>query len=249
MPANLQMFSKEEKEILEQLSLQIGNDVASYPKIERILDEEKITEILQGLVDEGHFPNLFVAGSQFMKRYGIMTIAPIFFAFTMWNKRIEAGPDQLGYRIEFEQDSWTMKLAVRNEWIGPENRTDARAKLANELINQNLAPFVETMVKATKLSATILWENAAIYLFWIYETLIPSKGNEEQKQRAKEDFHYIVHQFQCTSFTCGTNPFLPYYTEKKERAEGTMRTRKTCCLRDQISPDTMCCKTCPKLRG
>lgn len=249
MSANPQMFSREEKEILEQLSLQIGNDVANYPKIEQILDEKKVTAILEGLVDEGHYPNLIVAGSQFMKRYGLMTVAPILFAFTMWNKRVEAGPNQLGYRLESEQDSWTMKLAVRDEWIGPENRSDARSKLANELINQNLAPFVETMVKATKLSATIIWENVAIYLIWLYETLIPSKANDEQKRRAEEDFHYIVHEFQCTSFTCGTNPFLPYYTEKTERPEGAMRFRKTCCLRDQISADTACCKTCPKVRG
>nr|WP_255647906.1 IucA/IucC family C-terminal-domain containing protein [Pseudalkalibacillus hwajinpoensis] len=142
-----------------------------------------------------------------------------------------------------------MQLTIPNPLKRSEKeRADTRAELANKLINENLAPFVETMVKATKLSAAILWENAAIYLFWVYETLIPSEGNAEQVNRAKEDFHYLLREFNCTSFTCGANPFMPYYSEKVEREEGPIRFRRTCCLYDQVSADGACCKTCPKAR-
>ena len=130
-----------------------------------------------------------------------------------------------------------------------QEREATRAELANKLINENLAPFVETMVKATKLSAAILWENAAIYLFWVYETLIPTEGNAKQVSRAKEDFHYLLREFNCTSFTCGANPFMPYYSDKLEREEGAIRFRRTCCLYDQVSEGGACCKTCPKARG
>ncbi|TKD70499.1 siderophore-iron reductase FhuF [Pseudalkalibacillus hwajinpoensis] len=250
MSANQQTFSIEEKARLEKVRLHLGNDGANYPNVEQLLDEEKLNAILDRLVDEGHFPNSIVAGSQFMKRYGLMTLVSSLYAFTMWNKPIVAAPDQLAYRLDTDADSWMMNLVIRDEWRNNwTDRTKERAKLANELINENLAPIIEAMVKATKLSATILWENAAIYLFWLYETVIPTEGDLEQKRRGEEDFHYFLREFNCTSFTCGANPFLPYYSEKTEREEGLLRIRKTCCLKDQISSESPCCKTCPKARG
>ncbi|MBN8208753.1 hypothetical protein JI666_08340 [Bacillus sp. NTK071] len=249
MAATPQKFSIEEKKRLEKLRLHIGIDASSYPNVEQLLDEEKLTAILERLVGDGHFPNPIVAGSQFMKRYGLMTLVSSLYAFTMWNKPIVAAPEQLAYQLDTDAESWSMNLVIRDEWRrNGKDRIDARAVLANELINENLAPIIETMVKATKLSATILWENAAIYLFWLYETLIPGEGDSEQKRRGEEDFHYFLREFNCTSFTCGANPFLPYYSEKTEREEGSLRIRKTCCLKDQISAESPCCKTCPKAR-
>ncbi|MFP3339525.1 IucA/IucC family C-terminal-domain containing protein, partial [Micrococcus sp. SIMBA_131] len=91
-------------------------------------------------------------------------------AFTMWDKPILAGPDEL--EVAMNTQAGVMQVTIPNSLKRSEKeRADIRAELANKLINENLAPFVETMVKATKLSAAILWENAAIYLFWVYETL------------------------------------------------------------------------------
>ncbi|MCA0170621.1 IucA/IucC family C-terminal-domain containing protein [Bacillus sp. RAR_GA_16] len=168
----------------------------------------------------------------------------------MWEKPILAGPDELEIDLNTQAAPFIMKLTTSNPLMkSDQEREDTRAELANKLINENLAPFVETMVKATKLSAAILWENAAIYLFWVYETLIPNEGNAEQVSRAKEDFHYLLREFNCTSFTCGANPFMPYYSDKLEREEGAIRFRRTCCLYDQVSEGGACCKTCPKARG
>lgn len=241
------VFNKEEKEKLEQLRLTIGS--TDGDTVQQFLNEEHLKALLERLVSEGYFPSVIVAGSQFMKRYGFMTIAPILYAFTMWDKPILASTEELRVKIDTEAEPWMMKLAV-GEGLRekPLDRADVRAELADKLINENLAPFVETMVKATKLSAAILWENAAIYLFWIYETLIPSEGNEDQVSRAQEDFHYLLREFNCTSFTCGANPFMPYYSEKVEKEEGAIRFRRTCCLYDQVSEGGACCKTCPKAR-
>jgi ferric iron reductase protein FhuF len=239
------VFSREEKEKLEQLRLTFGGK--GEHTAQQLLDSEQLKALLERLVSEGHFPSVIVAGSQFMKRYGFMTLAPILYAFTMWDKPILAGPDEL--EIAMNTQAAVMQVTIPNSLKSSEKeRADIRAELANKLINENLAPFVETMVKATKLSAAILWENAAIYLFWVYETLIPSEGNAEQVSRAKEDFHYLLKEFNCTSFTCGANPFMPYYSEKVERDDGPIRFRRTCCLYDQISEGGACCKTCPKAR-
>ena len=90
-----------------------------------------------------------------------------------------------------------INLSVTNGWKENQSeRTVVRSQLANQLINENLAPFVETMVKATKLSAAILWENAAIYLFWLYETLIPSEGDAEQTRRAERGLSLFAKRVQ-----------------------------------------------------
>ncbi|WP_347548311.1 IucA/IucC family C-terminal-domain containing protein [Pseudalkalibacillus hwajinpoensis] len=247
MVAKQQVFNLKEKEKLELLRLQVG--AASHMSIRQLLDANELKALLERLVTEGHFPSLVVAGSQFTKRYGFMAIAPILYAFTMWNKPVDAGTDKLAYRLDLDAEPWMINLVIDDEWIDPsKDRSLARSELANKVINENLAPFVEAMVKATKLSAAILWENVSIYLFWLYETLIPSEGDKVQKRRAEEDLHYFLREFNCTSFTCGANPFLPYYTEKTETTDGAIRFRRTCCLYDQVSVGGACCKTCPKAR-
>ncbi|WP_371017892.1 IucA/IucC family C-terminal-domain containing protein [Pseudalkalibacillus sp. JSM 102089] len=249
MVAEHPVFTREEIERLEQFRLTVGESSASF--VQQLHDEHHLKGLLEQLVEESHFPSIIVAGSQFMKRYGFMTVVPILYAFTMWDKAILAGPNELCYEVDTDAEPWMMKLMIDNDvdvTIIQKDRVEIRAALANKLINENLAPFVEAMVKATKLSAAILWENVAIYLFWLYETLIPSEGNEVQVRRAKEDFHYLLKEFNCTSFTCGANPFMPYYSEKVKREEGEIRFRRTCCLYDQISEGGACCKTCPKAR-
>ncbi|MGB7998804.1 MAG: IucA/IucC family C-terminal-domain containing protein [Anaerobacillus sp.] len=242
-----QMFNQDEKARLAQLRLNSGEE--GDDAVQHLFDDRVLKTLLERLVEEGHFPSLVVAGSQFMKRYGFMTLAPILYAFTMWNKPIPATPSRLNYKLDLDAEPWMINLGVTHEWEENQNdRTVVRSQLANQLINENLAPFVEAMVKATKLSAAILWENVAIYLFWVYETLIPSEGDAEQTRRAEEDFHYLLREFNCTSFTCGANPFMPYYSEKEDRVEGPIRFRRTCCLYDQVSEGGACCKTCPKAK-
>lgn len=242
------MFNEKEKEKLEQLRLTLAGK-GEYT-VQQLLDPDQLKALLERLVSEGHFPSVIVAGSQFMKRYGFMTLAPILYAFTMWEKPVLAGPDKLEIDLNTQAAPFMMQLVTPNSYMkNKQDREATRAELANQLINENLAPFVETMVKATKLSAAILWENAAIYLFWVYETLIPTEGNAEQVSRAKEDFHYLLREFNCTSFTCGANPFMPYYSDKVKREAGAIRFRRTCCLYDQVSEGGACCKTCPKARG
>ncbi|WP_377887288.1 IucA/IucC family C-terminal-domain containing protein [Alkalihalobacillus sp. R86527] len=252
MLAKPQTFSIEEKAKLEKLRLQVGLDPSTNGQIDEVknlLDPGHLKGLLQKLVDEGHFPSLIVAGSQFVKRYAFMLLVPFLYSFSKWDKPILAGPEMLKYNLDTSTDPWMMNFVLSNDTLsGMNTRSEAREKLADELINGNLAPFIETVVEATKLSPTILWENAAIYLFWLYETELPSGASEDQQSKIQEDFHYLLKEFQCTSFTCGVNPFIQYYTQKEETANGPQRFRRTCCLFDQASDDGRCCKTCPKMK-
>ncbi|WP_270180510.1 IucA/IucC family C-terminal-domain containing protein [Alkalihalobacillus sp. CinArs1] len=252
MLAKPQTFSNEEKAILEKLRLHVGVDPSAtgqLGEVKDLLDADHLKRFLQKLVDEGHFPSLIVAGSQFVKRYAFMLLVPFLYSFTKWNKPIVAGPEMLKYNVDTSTTPWMMNFVLPNDTMSKSaTRSEMRAKLADELINKNLAPLIETIVGSTKLSPTILWENAAIYLFWLYETELQKDAGEEQLARIQEDFHYLLKEFQCTSFTCGVNPFIQYHTEKEETANGKQRFRRTCCLFDQASDDGRCCKTCPKMK-
>lgn len=243
-------FSQEEVEKLEKLRLQIGlENVEGIDGVKNLLDPNHLKEQLQQLVDEGHFPSTIVAGSQFVKRFAFMLLVPFLYAFTKWDKPILAGPERLKYNLDTSSQPWMMNLVLTGDVLeGNKSRSVAREQLADALINGNLAPFIESVVEATKLSPTILWENAAIYLFWLYETELPANATEEEMEKIQEDFHYLIKEFQCSSFTCGVNPFIQYFSEKEETANGLMRFRKTCCLFDQASADGRCCKTCPKMK-
>ncbi|MCA0170622.1 hypothetical protein [Bacillus sp. RAR_GA_16] len=69
------MFNEKEKEKLEQLRLTFAGK--GEFTVQQLLDPDRLKALLERLVSEGHFPSVIVAGSQFMKRYGFMTLAPI----------------------------------------------------------------------------------------------------------------------------------------------------------------------------
>ena len=88
----------------------------------------------------------------------------------------------------------------------------------------------------TKQSKLILWDNIAIYLFWLYETVLP-KNRRTQKYRIepKEDFDYLISEAPETLFgNEHTNPIKRYYHKKVyiEDLQEEVRVRTTCCFSD-----------------
>lgn len=69
-------------------------------------------------------------------------------------------------------------------------------------------------MKETNISKTILWENVAIYIYWLYEKDLLSHENDEIRKRTKEDFHYLINEAPGNIFrNCNRNPLKKYYND------------------------------------
>ena len=85
--------------------------------------------------------------------------------------------------------------------------------------------------------------------FWLYESVLPKLDDEELRNRAKEDFHYLVYETPGSLFgNYHANPISRYYDNKmyNEHLQEEVRIRTTCCFNYMLDNSKNFCKTCPR---
>jgi ferric iron reductase protein FhuF len=102
---------------------------------------------------------------------------------------------------------------------------------------------MEQVAKEAKISRQTLWENVMLYVYWLYETVLPKLGETEF---ADEDFQALL-DAPASFFGMNRNPAATFYSEKVyvEKHQATMRVRKTCCFYYQTNSSGARCSTCP----
>ncbi|MCQ6275234.1 (2Fe-2S)-binding protein [Bacillus sp. V3B] len=246
-------------------------DVLNKDEIEqlrplRLSTEEKLSELsipLNALVDENvllwymekvgaHIgsPNLQVTASIFVKRYAFLAVIYLY-GITAWNKKLNASLNNISIQTEEAEDLWLPKFYFHNIKIeiAEENRYQWREEALKDFFSENVHVLIDQLAKVTKQSKLILWENIAIYLFWLYESVLQKLDNEELRNRAKEDFHYLVYEAPGSLFgNDHENLIKRYYHNKRYKAhlQEEVRVRTTCCFSYLLEGATNRCKTCPQ---
>ncbi len=232
----------------------------------RLTTEEKLSELsisLNELLDEnvllrylekvgGHIgsPNLKVTASIFVKRYAFLAVIYLY-GITAWNKKLNASLNNIRFQTKETDDLWLPEFYFDtiNIEIAKENRYEWREKALKEFFSENAHVLINQLSKVTKQSKLILWENIAIYLFWLYESVLPKLDDEELRNRAKEDFHYLVYETPGSLFgNYHANPISRYYDNKmyNEHLQEEVRIRTTCCFNYMLDNSKNFCKTCPR---
>ncbi|RDI41415.1 IucA/IucC family C-terminal-domain containing protein [Falsibacillus pallidus] len=109
------------------------------------------------------------------------------------------------------------------------------------LFHEWLMPVFDVLKEEVRISEYILWENTAVYLYWLYETVL------EDRPQALQDFEELIHPgaFQPNGMK-GINPFNKFYFPKSLNGDGKeVRMRKTCCLSYLSDEKGTRCQTCP----
>lgn len=180
------------------------------------------------------------AASIFIKRYAFIAVISLF-AMTTANKKLNLS---LG-NIEMEEaepgKDWLPMISLKDtaieEWNG-EDRDEWRKSVYRDLFANNIYPIIEHFEKTFKVSKLILWENIAVYLFWLYETEL----KESENPIVQSDFRFLIMEAEGNLFgSYHLNPIQKYYSEKNNQDE--IRIRKTCCFTYQLGSKR--CKTCP----
>ncbi|SFI90574.1 siderophore-iron reductase FhuF [Thermoflavimicrobium dichotomicum] len=245
------MLRSEEIAFLQEhfcFTQEVSTDSPGMIRTSDLFDEAKCHLFLSQLSALLGSPSLKVTASQFAKRYVYLAILPALYAMSIWDKQLPVYTENSWIESDFKQGRWLPRLRLErlatSSWRG--SREKWRDQVLHNLFAENVTTIWRALVRVTGISASILWENAAVYIFWLYEKKL--KDLDQQKRlQAFKDFQYLL---QADPFLFGEteNPLAQWYTSKVYliEEEELIRVRQTCCLYYQVNAEGLCCRTCPR---
>ena len=156
----------------------------------KLLDKTYATGFMKSLAHSIGAPSERTAASIFIKRYAFIAVISLF-AMTTGNKKMNLSLDNIEMEEAKHGKDWLPMISLKNpsveEWNG-EGRNEWRKTIYLELFAHNLYPLIELFEKTFKVSKLVLWENIAVYLFWLYETELKDSDNPN----VQDDFRYLI---------------------------------------------------------
>ncbi|HET7522268.1 MAG TPA: IucA/IucC family C-terminal-domain containing protein [Bacillales bacterium] len=189
-------------------------------------------------------PSPLVTASQFSKRYSFMVAVPALYAMAVFDKGMNATLGNCRIGPSAAPDVWMPHLQLDDDECLPaplHDRHSWRDTIFKRLFKENLSIVNRMLTALTSVPETILWENTALYVFWLFEERM-KQSDTPQAEQIKEDFHHLVFADEGEVFGKSANPLQPFYSRKHLNG---VRVRQTCCLYYKL-PEADFCSTCRK---
>ena len=213
------------------------------------------SDVLKALLDDQltpmlNAPSRLVSGSQFSKKYAFLMIAPFFASFTLFDQVMNFRSNNCELIPDDERGLLFPRLQLKKNDVVSVARMDRKEAVHQALevvFNGNLRPVLESINEVASVPMPVLWENTAVYFYWLYETKLHSHDLEIPSSKIQEDFELIL-EASGEYFGQCENPLKKYYHPKKRllKTNPPVRVRKTCCLYFEVNPERTFCKTCPR---
>ncbi|GHH97612.1 siderophore-iron reductase FhuF [Neobacillus kokaensis] len=204
-----------------------------------LLDGSFLNKFITELSHSIGAPSDKTAASIFIKRYAFIAVISLY-AMTVWNKEIDISVENIKMESAAKGKEWLPSFSLKDttvqKWNGS-NRSNWRRAVVQNLFSNNLSPIIDILGKTCNISKLILWENIAVYLFWLYKTEL----RDSKIENAAADFNYIMCEASSIFGSFQGNPLIKFIGEHED---AIVRTRKTCCFSYQL-PAGKRCKTCP----
>ncbi|MFD1886462.1 IucA/IucC family C-terminal-domain containing protein [Paenibacillus wenxiniae] len=257
--------------LTEQLRLTTvpSNDPQHSVPVSQLLNEQGALHYIEQLRDLYESDDLPFITSMLAKRYSYMIVAPALYAMTVYGKGLHWAPEQCTLESHFKGDIWLPQVRLdKPEAIALHLEPEAQPALSEQqcecanheaaqhqrqqylttIFAGHLQPVWHSLARAAGVSRAILWENAAVYVYYVYETLLADPIHDTYRARIEADFAYLTEQAPPSVFGEKWNPLARFNTPKR-RSPGSdipKRIRKTCCLYYLSGEDAGYCSVCPK---
>ncbi len=218
--------------------------------LSELLQKDQLRTFISRASEHIGSPNVKVTASMFIKRYAFLS-AIYLYAMTAFNKRFHIQLEHMHLQTD-EQDPLWLPSFYFSEWSISEptgDRDQWRYEAIADFFSNIVTPIVESVKTESKQSKLVLWENIAIYIFWLYESVLSENEDEEVCGRAVEDLHFIAQQAPGSLFgRYHENPIKKHFHEKRYIPElgEEVRVRTTCCFFYALTGTTDRCKICPQ---
>jgi ferric iron reductase protein FhuF len=215
-----------------------------------LLDPEKCEAYLEQAAGIFQTSAKAAAASQFSKRYAYLTMASGLYAMTMFNKGMNYAIENCHIESVFKDRTWLPEVSLADRQVtmpAAEDREQWRDQILRSVFADNIAKVWRSISKAARIPVSILWENMAISVYWLYEQRMGEEATEEQKRQIQADFYYLLHEAPGHLFGEEHNPLTRYNNPEKIITDSNIfkRKRKTCCLYYKVSEKHDFCTTCP----
>ncbi|MGF9911062.1 IucA/IucC family C-terminal-domain containing protein [Paenibacillus ehimensis] len=246
----LTSFDAEQSDYLAEefhLSVDRRPEPARSVPVTDLLDEAACGAYLDAVTSLILSPSRMVTASAFSKRYAFLTIAPVLYAMTMYNKGLDLTMDRCA--VPWPDDthgSWLPGIILTTARVtepAAGRRAEWREETISTLFSGHIAPLFRSLSKAAAVPISILWENAAVRLYSLYEKRIGEGAV------SGEDFAYLIHAAPARLFGETRNPLARFYgtASRRGNTSSPARTRATCCFYYEVgSSDGSYCSNCPK---
>ena len=236
-----------------RMTIEPAVDAAYSLCAENLLDTDQALAYLQKIAPFFQSPSTQVTASLFAKRYSVLTMASAFYAMSRYDKGLDVTIENIWVEVEPHAKPWLPNIRFNDHTVSvpTQDREAWRDEILKRIFADNLTKVWQSLTKISKVPKTILWENTAIYVNWLYETKIREGANEQEITRIQEDYHYIVNQAPGSLFGERKNPLTNYCGPKVtiKESEQPIRLRKTCCFYYHTSDETNdFCISCPKIK-
>lgn len=227
-------------------------DVAGEEKISlsRLKDPEFLQGFLETLKTEFGTDSTLAAASQLMKRVGYLAVVPPLYAAAVFGKALNMDFCACFLVPRRQGELWMPGLFLEDlsavELAGAE-RHDRFETFARRLFG-DLAEVIQAVSAAVSVPKSILWENVAVYVYWLYESRLMEECENRVRLQAWRDFDFLLTGLPAAVFGERANPLQKFYKEKtKASAEDeAIRIRQTCCFSYETGNGKGYCATCPK---
>ncbi len=227
----------------------------SIPSID-LLNKEKcmayldrVTSILQPSSKIETVTHKVATVSQFSKRYGFLTFGSGLYAMTMFNKGLDYSVENCHIESIYKDNTWLPDVRLADWHITQpidSDRNEWRDQIIKNIFADNIAKVWRSISNAANIPISVLWENVAISVYWLYEKRIDKGASNNQKFRIHEDYQYLLN---APAYLFGEteNPLKKFNCSKRKTTTSDIpiRVRKTCCYYYKVSSDRVYCTTCP----
>jgi ferric iron reductase protein FhuF len=238
----IMILSTEERKVLEtyRLSTVPTNSPLSI-RLDRLFEDSVLIDYVAKVRDRLGAANDAAAASMLIKRYSFL-VAMSLYAMSVWNKRLVLSPERIWMETDDHATMWmpTFRFEKLEAEVCASCRSQWREETVRCLFAEHVFPLIAKLQKTTKISSYILWENIAVYIYWIYETLLNDETLAHIHPRLRDDFRFLVHEADGELFgTPRQNPLNRFW-----KGDTGVKQRTTCCLYYQTEGGTHC-QTCP----
>ncbi|MFC0270883.1 IucA/IucC family C-terminal-domain containing protein [Metabacillus herbersteinensis] len=214
-----------------------------------LLDSSRLQNVFEELSTKLNTSKVNVIGSMFVKRYAFLTALALY-SMSVFNKALNTDLSNITLRLDPEDPLCLPSFHFQDLVIKDpsDDRHTWRDGVIRTLFKENVSRVIAAISAHTHVSRSVLWENVAIYIFWMYETLLDKEENSDVYEKLLQDFIYVVKEAPGALFgPFSTNPLTKYYHPKElEELTGQLiRKRSTCCLYYLMSDKQERCGTCP----
>ncbi|WP_454252954.1 IucA/IucC family C-terminal-domain containing protein [Pseudomonas sp. Marseille-Q7302] len=214
------------------------------------LDAARCAELLDDLAVRMEAPTRRVAASLLTKRLGFLTTGVAFHALSAFDRRLDLTPGNVWIEDGHAQGRWRAMLPLIDTRPLPalDDHATARALLARTLFGDLLRPLWETLARVGRVSPRILWENAAVRLYALYDRRLTELADPAIRARCAEDFAWLL-AASPSELGLETNPLAQFRRPATANSAGrAVRFRRTCCFYYQATTPAEYCSNCPLIR-